>query len=50
VGGAVATATRCPATGCGQDPAKVSLSGIDLGQAVVAIQAVLAISGEYGTG
>ena len=50
VGGAVATATRCPAVGCGQDPAKVSLSGIDLGQAVVAILAVLAISGEYGTG
>jgi ABC-2 type transport system permease protein len=50
VGGAVATATRCPATGCGQDPAKVSLSGIDLGQAVVAVLAVLAISGEYGSG
>ena len=50
VGSAVATATRCPAAGCGQDPAKVSLSGIDLGQAVVAILAVLAISDEYGTG
>ena len=50
VGSAVAATTRCPAAGCGQDPAKVSLSGIDLGQAVVAILAVLAISGEYGTG
>jgi ABC-2 type transport system permease protein len=50
VGSAVATAVRCPAAGCGQDPAKVSLSGIDLGQAVVAIAAVLAIGGEYGTG
>jgi ABC-2 type transport system permease protein len=50
VGAAVATATRCPAAGCGQDPAKVSLSGIDLGQAVVAVLAVLAISGEYGNG
>jgi len=50
VGSAVATATRCPAAGCGQDPAKASLSGIDLGQAVVAILAVLAIGGEYGTG
>jgi ABC-2 type transport system permease protein len=49
-GSAVAAATRCPAAGCGQDPAKVSLSGIDLGQAIVAILAVLAISGEYGTG
>jgi len=50
VGSAVATATRCPAAGCGQDPARVSLSGIDLGQAVVAILAVLAISNEYSTG
>jgi ABC-2 type transport system permease protein len=50
VGAAVAAATRCPARGCGQDPAKVSLAGIDLGQAVVAILAVLAIGGEYGTG
>jgi ABC-2 type transport system permease protein len=50
VGTAVATTTRCPAAGCGQDPAKISLSGIYLGQAVVAILAVLAISGEYSTG
>jgi ABC-2 type transport system permease protein len=32
------------------DPAKVSLTGIDLGQAIVAIVAVLAISNEYSTG
>lgn len=50
VGGVVATATRCPAVGCGQDPAKASFTGIDLGQAVVVILAVLAIGGEYGTG
>jgi ABC-2 type transport system permease protein len=50
VGAAVAAATRCPAAGCGQDLAKVSLAGIDLGQAVVAILAVLMIGGEYGTG
>lgn len=50
VGTAVAAATRCPAADCGQDPAKVSLAGIDLGQAIVAILAVQAISGEYGTG
>jgi ABC-2 type transport system permease protein len=49
-GAAVATATRCPAPGCGHDPAKLSLSGIDLGQAAVAILAVLMISSEYGTG
>jgi ABC-2 type transport system permease protein len=38
------------AGGCGQDPAKVSLTGVYLGQAVVAILAVLAIGGEYSTG
>ena len=50
VSAAAAAATRCPAAGCGQDPAKISLTGVDLGQAVVAILAVLAISGEYSTG
>jgi ABC-2 type transport system permease protein len=50
ISAAAAGATRCPATGCGQDPAKVSLTGIYLGQVVVAIVAVLAISGEYGNG
>ena len=34
----------------GQDPAKVSLTGIGLGQAAVVILAVLAVSGEYSTG
>jgi ABC-2 type transport system permease protein len=33
--------------GTSQDPAKISLTGIDLGQAVIAILAVLTISGEY---
>jgi ABC-2 type transport system permease protein len=47
--GADAAAT-CQAAGCGQDPAKIALSGIDLSQTVVAILAVLAISGEYSTG
>ena len=32
------------------DVTKLSLTGVYLGQAVVAIVAVLAISGEYGTG
>ncbi len=50
VGAAVAAAVRCPAGGCDVDPAKVSLTGIYLGQAVVAILAVLVISGEYSTG
>jgi ABC-2 type transport system permease protein len=47
---AAAAAITCPSGGCAVDPAKVSLTGILLGQAVVAILAVLAISTEYGTG
>jgi ABC-2 type transport system permease protein len=50
---AASAATKCPAlgsAGCTQDPAKVSLTGVDLGQAVVAVLAVLAVSGEYSTG
>ncbi len=47
---AAAATVTCPAAGCGQDPAKVSLTGVEFGQAIVAILAVLAISGEYGTG
>jgi len=35
---------------CAADPAKTSLTGVEFGQAVVAILAVFAISGEYGTG
>jgi ABC-2 type transport system permease protein len=50
VGSAAGTAVTCPGTGCDQDPAKIILSGIDLSQAIVAIAAVLAISGEYSTG
>jgi ABC-2 type transport system permease protein len=34
----------------GQDPTKLSLIGVDLGQAVVAVLAVIAITDEYGTG
>ena len=35
---------------CTADTAKLSLTGIVLGQAIVAMLAVLAISSEYGTG
>jgi ABC-2 type transport system permease protein len=49
-GGGTAAAATCPATGCGQDPARIALTGVDLSQAVTAILAVLVISGEYGTG
>jgi ABC-2 type transport system permease protein len=49
--GAVAdAATRCPSGGCGVDPVKTSLIGVDLSQAIVAVLAVLVIGAEYGTG
>jgi ABC-2 type transport system permease protein len=41
---------NCTAGGCGSDPTKLSLVGVYLGQALVAILAVLVISNEYGTG
>ena len=48
---AAAAATRCPAgTSCPVDTTKLSLTGVQVGQAVVAILAVLGISGEYSTG
>jgi ABC-2 type transport system permease protein len=50
LGTAAAAAAKCPAAGCGQDPAKISLTGVDAGQAVVAVVAVLMVSGEYSTG
>jgi ABC-2 type transport system permease protein len=49
--GVLATgSTSCPAAGCGVDTAKQALTGIQLGQAVVAVLAVLVVGGEYGTG
>lgn len=50
VSAASAAAVPCSSADCGQDPAKVGLTGIEFGQAVVAILAVLAVSGEYSTG
>jgi ABC-2 type transport system permease protein len=51
ISAAVSAAVRCPSgTACPVDTAKLSLTGIQFGQAVVAILAVLAISGEYRTG
>jgi ABC-2 type transport system permease protein len=41
---------HCPAAGCGGDPARISLTGVEFGQAAVAILAVLTISGEYSSG
>ena len=51
VGAAVAAATRCPAgPACPVDTVKLSLTGVQLGQAVIAILATAAICGEYSTG
>ena len=48
---AVATAAMtCGAAGCGYDTTELSLTGVTLGQALVAILAVLVISGEYSSG
>ncbi len=42
---------HCPGVGgCVSDPVKQSLVGIEAGQAVVAILAVLTVTGEYSTG
>ncbi len=40
---------KCPAT-CSADTTKTSLTGVLLGQAIVAVLAVLVMSGEYSTG
>jgi ABC-2 type transport system permease protein len=46
----VSLAVTYSSTGSGQDITKLSLTGVDLGQVLVAILAVLSISGEYSTG
>ncbi|HWG62527.1 MAG TPA: ABC transporter permease [Streptosporangiaceae bacterium] len=51
VSAAAAAATTCKSGGaCPVDPAKLSLTGVQLGQAVVAVLAVLAVGSEYSTG
>jgi len=40
---------KCPAS-CGEDITRLSLTGIILGQALVAVLAVLVITGEYSSG
>ncbi|WP_254396701.1 ABC transporter permease subunit [Streptomyces sp. AC558_RSS880] len=50
VGCGTAKAVKCPDTRCGQDAVKLALTGVTVGQAVIAVFAVLAVSGEYGTG
>lgn len=49
--GAVADAgVACSPSACSQDPAKISLAGVYLGQVLVAVCAVTIMSAEYGTG
>jgi len=50
LGTVAASAAQCRSAACGIDPAKVSFTGIYLGQAVVAVAGVLAIGNEYSTG
>lgn len=50
VGASVAMTSRCDAAGCGGDPARLSLTGVMVGQVVVAVLAVLMVGNEYGTG
>jgi len=60
VSAAVAAAYHCSGgpggvAGCSPaatlaDPAKISLTGVELGQVIVALLAVLAVGGEYGSG
>ena len=50
VSAAVTAANNYSSTSPSQDTTKLALAGVDLGQAIVALLAVLAISEEYGTG
>ncbi len=50
VSSAAAAAVTCPAGGCAVDPARISLTGVYLGQALAAVLGVLVVSGEYSTG
>jgi ABC-2 type transport system permease protein len=48
---AVIAVSRCaPGTACTADTTRLSLTGVEVGQAAVAVLAVLAITSEYGTG
>jgi ABC-2 type transport system permease protein len=48
---AAAAATHCPPRqACPADPVKLSLTGVQLGQAVVAVLAVVTVSSEYSSG
>jgi ABC-2 type transport system permease protein len=50
VSAAAAAAVTCPSGGCAVDLPKLSLTGVQLGEALVAVLAVLAVSSEYSSG
>nr|WP_237542685.1 ABC transporter permease subunit [Streptomyces sp. SID4919] len=50
LGAGAISVVDCTADGCGGDTVRVGLMGVHLGQALVAVLAVLVISGEYGSG
>ena len=50
VGLLTSDSATCAGRGCGVDATKQALTGIQVGQAVVAVLAVLVIGGEYSTG
>ena len=50
VSAAADASATCQSGGCQADPAKLSLTGVQVGQAIVAIVAVLAVSNEYSSG
>jgi ABC-2 type transport system permease protein len=49
-GGAVTTAVVKCSTACSADPVKNSLTGVMLGQAAIAVLAVMMLTGEYSSG
>ena len=50
VSAAAAATSTCASPTCGVDQAKISLIGVELGQAFVAVLAVMAFGSEYSTG
>lgn len=45
-----ASVVQCSSKTCGADPVKNSLTGVMLGQAAIAVLAVMVVSGEYSSG
>ena len=50
VSSAVVAIEKCSSASCAVDTTKISLTGVQVGQAAVAILAVIVIGGEYATG